>query len=467
VNGDRQADLAARLGAVVKAYDVRGLVPGELDEPMFEALGGAFVAVTSDAEGRHPGLVLGFDARPSSPGLADAFTAGATRAGADVHRIGLASTDLVYDASGTHGLPGAMITASHNPAGYNGLKVCRAGAVPIGADTGLIAMRDLAAAGALPAAERPGVELALDALPEYVAHLHRLVPLGALRPLRVVVDAGNGMAGLTVPPVLAGSAITVVPLYFELDGTFPNHPADPLDPANLRDLQAGVVTEGADLGLAFDGDADRCFVVDEQGRLIDASAVTALVAARELGRAPGSTVVHNVITSRAVPELVRGLGGRPVRARVGHSFMKAAMAEHGAVFGGEHSGHYYFRDFWNADSGMLAALHLLAALGDTPPGTAVSTLVARYQRYARSGEVNSRVPDVAAARARAEAFAAGLPDVTLDTLDGLTVEHADWWWNLRPSNTEPLLRLNVEAADPATMARVRDEVLALVREDQA
>jgi phosphomannomutase len=458
-------DLQARLGAVVKAYDVRGLVPEQLDEAMFEALGAAFVTVTGAPDGSHPGLVLGHDARPSSPSLATAFAAGATRAGAAVHRIGLASTDLVYFASGSLDLPGAMITASHNPAGYNGLKVCRAGAVPIGADTGLHAMRDLAADAPRPPAATRGRLDDVDVLSGYVAHLRSLVPLEGLRPLRVVVDAGNGMAGLTVPAALADSVVDVIPLYFELDGTFPNHPADPLDPANLVDCQRAVVEHGAALGLAFDGDADRCFVVDEQGRLVDASAVTALVAVRELQREPGAVVVHNVITSRVVPEVVAEHGGRSVRTRVGHSYVKATMAETGAVFGGEHSGHYYFRDFWRADSGMLAALHLLAALGETPAGTPMSALTQRYERYARSGEVNSRVVDAEAATARVEAALAARGGVTFDRRDGLSARHEGWGCNLRPSNTEPLLRLNVEAVDEATMTEVRDAVLGLVRED--
>ena len=395
--------------------------------------------------------------------MAAAFADGVTSRGADVVHIGLASTDQLYFASGRLGLPGAMFTASHNPARYNGIKLCRAGAAPVGQDTGLAQVRELAEIGSFEVADPPGVVEYRDVLAEYGAYLRGLVDLSGIRPLTVVVDAGNGMAGHTVPSVLDVAGLTVVQLYFELDGSFPNHEANPIDPANLRDLQATVTEHGADLGLAFDGDADRCFVVDERGVPVNPSTLTALIAVRELARAPGSSVVHNLITSRAVPEVVREHGGKPIRTRVGHSFIKQTMAETGAVFGGEHSGHFYFRDFWRADSGMLAALHTLAALGGEPEGTALSSLLEPYERYAISGETNSTVDDQAATMAVVEEASAGRPGVTLDHLDGLTVEHADWWFNLRGSNTEPVLRLNVEAADRATMDVVRAEVLGLVR----
>ncbi len=456
---------AQRLGAVVKAYDVRGLVPMQLDADVAAALGWAFAAVAGERRDTPPReVVIGHDMRASSPGLASAFADGLASRGVSVTLLGLASTDLLYFASGTLGLPGVMITASHNPAGYNGFKLCRAGASPVGLDTGLAEMASLAASAP---DHLPGTAdvRRVDLLPDYVAKLHQLVPLEGLRRLRVVVDAGNGMAGLTVPASLADSPIAVVPMYFELDGSFPNHPADPLDPANLVDLQRAVISNDADLGLAFDGDADRCFVVDERGSLVDGSTVTALIAERALAVEPGATVIHNCITSRAVPELVRRLGGHPVRTRVGHSFIKAAMAQTGAVVGGEHSGHYYFRDFWRADSGMLAALHVLAALGERPEGTRLSAMLATYARYRSSGERNSTVPDVASATVQVRAAFAEREGVSIDLLDGLTVEHADWWFNLRPSNTEPLLRLNVEAADDATVARIVDEVLSLVRSE--
>jgi len=448
-------DLAARLAAVVKAYDIRGTVPDELDAAVARAIGAAFVRVVQpDA------VVVGRDMRPSSPPLVAAFADGVTGQGADVVDIGLASTDQLYFASGHHDLPGAMFTASHNPAGYNGIKLCRAAAVPVGQDSGLAEVRDLAARDLPPAAVTGSIRHD-DLLPAYAAHLNRLVDLTGNRRLTVVVDAGNGMAGHTVPAVLDGLPVELVPMYFELDGSFPNHEANPLDPANLVDLQQRVRQTGADIGLAFDGDADRCFVVDERGEPVSPSAVTALVAARELARVPGATVIHNLITSRTVPEVVREHGGTPVRTRVGHSFIKAEMARTDAVFGGEHSAHYYFRDFWRADTGMLAALHVLAALGeqDRP----LSALVEHYDRYAASGEVNSRVADQAGATALVRERFAGRDGATVDELDGLTVSAAEWWFNLRPSNTEPLLRLNVEARDAATMAAVRDEVLALVR----
>jgi phosphomannomutase len=359
-----------------------------------------------------------------------------------------------------------MFTASHNPAQYNGIKMCRAHAVPLGLDTGLSAVRDLVAEGrpAAPgvAGRRRGTVTERDLLEDYAGHLLSLAPVSGRR-LRVAVDAGNGMAGHTAPAVLGRLDLDVVPLYFELDGTFPHHEANPIDPATLVDLQALVRDTGADLGLAFDGDADRCFIVDERGELVSPSVVTALIASRELAREPGSTVIHNLITSRAVPELVTELGGTPVRTRVGHSFIKATMAETDAVFGGEHSGHFYFRDFWRADSGMLAALHVLGALAATD--RTLSHLLAEYARYVETGEINSTVADQASVVAAVEKAYAGRDGVTVDHLDGLTVLHDDWWFNVRASNTEPLLRLNAEAADPATLHRLRDEVLALIRRD--
>jgi phosphomannomutase len=450
------------LAKIFKAYDVRGVVPGELDDDVAEAVGAAFAEVTS-AEA----VVIARDMRASSGPLAAAFARGVTSRGADVLDAGLGSTDLLYYASGSLGLPGVMFTASHNPARYNGMKLCRAGAVPISAETGLTRVRDRAAELLAPDVPIPpgrsgtGEVAVRDLLAGYAAHLRGLVDLSGIRPLRVVVDAGNGMAGYTVPPVFDGLPLTTTPLYFELDGTFPNHEANPIDPDNLRDLQKAVLDKGADLGLAFDGDADRCWVVDERGESVSPSTITALVAARELARHPGSTVIHNLITSRSVPEIIAEHGGVPVRTRVGHSFIKAEMARTGAVFGGEHSAHYYFRDFWFADSGMLAALHVLAALGeqDLP----LSDLLRPYHRYTASGEVNSTVDDPAAVMARVRASYAGRDGVTLDDLDGLTVSGAGWWFNLRPSNTEPLLRLNVEAAGQKPMAAIRDAVLAAVR----
>ncbi|MFH8929449.1 phosphomannomutase/phosphoglucomutase [Streptomyces pristinaespiralis] len=452
--------MAADLSQIVKAYDVRGVVPDQWDESLAELFGAAFVEVTgADA------IVVGHDMRPSSPGLSGAFARGAAARGADVTLIGLCSTDQLYFASGHMGLPGAMFTASHNPAQYNGIKMCRAGAAPVGQDTGLADIRRLVETwsdeGAPAPAGTPGTVTERDTLTDYAEHLLSLVDLSAMRPLKVVVDAGNGMGGHTVPTVFGPLPVTLVPMYFELDGTFPNHEANPLDPANIVDLQARVREEGADLGIAFDGDADRCFVVDERGEGVSPSAITALVAARELAKHPGGTVIHNLITSWSVPEVVRENGGTPVRTRVGHSFIKEEMARTGAIFGGEHSAHYYFRDFWNADTGMLAALHVLAALG-SQDGT-LSDLVAQYDRYAASGEINSKVDDQAGRAAAVKTAFAGREGATADELDGLTVTTADWWFNLRASNTEPLLRLNVEARDEATMAKIRDEVLALVR----
>ncbi|CAL9312666.1 MULTISPECIES: phosphomannomutase/phosphoglucomutase [Streptomyces] len=453
--------MAADLSQVVKAYDVRGVVPDQWDESLAELFGAAFVQVTGASA-----IATGHDMRPSSPGLSRAFARGAAGQGADVTEIGLCSTDQLYYASGALNLPGAMFTASHNPAQYNGIKMCRMGAAPVGQDTGLAEIRELverwSESGAPEPAAKTGTISARDTLSDYAAHLRSLVDLTSIRPLKVVVDAGNGMGGHTVPEVFASLPLTLVPMYFELDGTFPNHEANPLDPANLVDLQKRVREEGADLGLAFDGDADRCFVVDERGEPVSPSAITALVASRELARHGGKgTIIHNLITSWSVPEVVKEHGGTPVRTRVGHSFIKAEMARTGAIFGGEHSAHYYFRDFWNADTGMLAALHVLAALGGQE--TPLSSLVSAYDRYTGSGEINSTVADQRASLAAIRSAYESREDTTLDDLDGLTVTSTDWWFNVRPSNTEPLLRLNAEARDPETMARVRDEVLGIIR----
>ncbi|MFM7598731.1 MAG: phosphomannomutase/phosphoglucomutase [Actinomycetota bacterium] len=463
------------LDAVIKAYDVRGVVPDQLDADLARDVGAAFVEVLSvrRQDGGPGAVAVGQDMRPSGDDLVDAFAAGVTSRGCDIIRIGLASTDGLYFASGILGLPGAMFTASHNPAHYNGIKLCRAGAAPVGQDTGLREIRRMVETGVPAFDGAPGAVSALDMLPRYAQHLRGLVDLRPSRPLRVVVDAGNGMAGLTVPAVLGTAAglpalpLEVIPLFFELDGTFPNHEANPIEPSNLRDLQRAVLEHGADVGLAFDGDADRCFVVDETGRAITPSAITALIAQRELAKHPGATIIYNCISSRTVPEVILEGGGTPERTRVGHSFIKARMAETGAVFGGEHSGHFYFADFWRADSGMLAAMHVLAALGETPEGTTLSGMLAPYDRYVVSGEINSKVSDLAEATQRVAAEFADRPGVSQDRLDGLTVSAPEWWFNLRPSNTEPLLRLNVEARDAETMAGIRDDVLALVREANA
>jgi phosphomannomutase len=446
------------LAAIVKAYDIRGVVPEEVDEDLARAAGGAFVRLTGAKA-----IVTAHDMRTSSGPLSAAFAEGATAQGADVVEAGLASTDMLYFASGLLDMPGAMFTASHNPAKYNGIKLCRAGAAPVGQESGLAEIRDMLEHGVPAYDGAPGTVSERDVLGEYAAYVRGLVPgLADIRPLSVVVDAGNGMGGHTVPTVFEPLPLEVTPMYFELDGNFPNHEANPIDPENLRDLQAKVRETGADLGLAFDGDADRCFVVDERGEIVSPSVLTALIAVRELGREPGAVVIHNLITSHAVPEIVREHGGTPVRTRVGHSFIKGEMARTGAVFGGEHSGHFYFRDFWRADSGMLAALHVLAALGGQQ-GT-LSSLLDQYSRYAASGEINSEVSDQAGVTAQIEKEFGARPGATVDHLDGLTVDLGDTgWFNVRPSNTEPLLRLNVEAKDDAAMSALRDEVLGIIR----
>jgi phosphomannomutase len=447
------------LSGIVKAYDIRGVVGEQLDADLVRDFGAAFALLIKPEA---PSVVIGHDMRDSSPGLAAAFAEGVTSQGLDVVSIGLASTDQLYFASGSLNLPGAMFTASHNPAKYNGIKMCRAGASPVGQDTGLAEIRDTVEQGVPGFEGQRGTVSERDVLADYAAYLRNLVDLSGNRPLKIVVDAGNGMGGHTVPTVFAGLPIDVVPMYFELDGSFPNHEANPLDPANIVDLQAKVREVGADAGVAFDGDADRCFIVDERGEPVSPSAITALVAVRELAKDPGGTVIHNLITSKGVPEIVAEHGGKPVRTRVGHSFIKAEMARTGAIFGGEHSAHYYFRDFWRADTGMLAALHVLAALGEQDGP--LSELTSAYSRYAASGEINSTVDDqVAKMMAVKDAFGVR-SGVELDELDGLTVQlPGGAWFNLRPSNTEPLLRLNVEAANAEAVQGLVDEVLAIIR----
>ncbi len=456
----------AKLRAIVKAYDVRGLVGDELTTDGTRALGVAFARLVA---GEARAVVIGYDMRESSPTLSRAFADGVISQGLDVVNAGLGSTDLLYYASGVLGLPGAMFTASHNPAVYNGIKFCRAGAVPLSLDTGLGTIRDEAGAIldgelAVPPSATPGTITDRNVLDGYAGFLRGLVDLTHIRPLRVVVDAGNGMAGFTVPAVLGGLPLDVVPMYFELDGNFPNHEANPLDPANLVDLQARMRTSGADIGLAFDGDADRCFVVDERGEPVSPSTITALVAEAELAKQPGSTILYNLISSRAVPEIIAEAGGVGVRTRVGHSYIKAEMARTGAIFGGEHSAHYYFANFFNADTGMLAAMHVMAALGGQR-GT-LSDLVAKYDRYRDSGEINSRLAKTADTAAKLDEIRdyAQSHGAQIDELDGVTVSLPNGdWFNVRASNTEPLLRLNVEAATVDRLTAVRDEILALIR----
>ncbi|TSD48177.1 phosphomannomutase/phosphoglucomutase [Rhodococcus sp. KBS0724] len=452
---------AESVAAIIKAYDVRGVVGEQIDEDFVRDVGASFARLVRDEEGAASTVVIGHDMRESSPALSAAFAEGVVAQGLDVVHIGLASTDELYFASGLLNCPGAMFTASHNPAKYNGIKLCRAGAKPVGQDTGLAVISGEVVSG-VPEFDGPAGQVSSkDVLDEYASYLRGLVDLSEMRAMKVAVDAGNGMGGHTAPAVFGPMPLDVLPLYFELDGSFPNHEANPLDPANLVDLQAYVRETGADVGLAFDGDADRCFVVDEKGDPVSPSAVTALVAQRELAKEPGASIIYNLITSHAVPELVTELGGVPIRTRVGHSFIKQQMAETGAVFGGEHSAHYYFRDFWGADSGMLAALHVLAALGeqDRP----LSELMAEYTRYSASGEINSTVADAADRTAAVLAAFADRTD-SVDRLDGVTVNlSGNAWFNLRASNTEPLLRLNVEAPTQADVDALVGEILAIVR----
>jgi len=451
---------ANQIPAIFKAYDIRGLVDSEITPDFTFATGVAFARFLQQE--REPGsVVIGEDMRPSSPVLADAFSAGVTSQGLDVNRIGLASTDMLYFASGKLNLPGAMFTASHNPAEYNGIKMCLSGARPIGKESGLLTIENFVRQGSPMFIRSMGLEKEIEMLTDYVDYLLSLVDMSEMRRLKIVVDAGNGMAGYTAPAIFERLNVELIPMYFELDGTFPNHEANPIDPKNLRDLQKAVKKHKADLGLAFDGDADRCFLVDEKANAVNPSDLTSLIAQRELKKNPGSTIIYNLISSRAVLEVIEENGGVGLRSRVGHSYIKKMMAESKAIFGGEHSGHFYFDDFWRADSGALAALHAIAALGESDKS--MSQILKPYQRYCLSGEINSKVADTQAATALVESTYSSMAGVTTDHLDGLTVNGDTWWFNLRPSNTEPLLRLNVEARSLGRMQELRDEVLALIR----
>ena len=446
----------AALDIIFKAYDIRGVYPDELDESVARRVGNALVSFTGAAR-----ILVGHDARPSSEPLVAAFREGATIAGADVLDLGIASTDLCYFAAGDLDAPAAMITASHNPPEYNGIKLCRARAAPIGEETGLAEIKAMVAGGLLERAEDPGRVEHADLLPAFAAHVRSFVDVDALVPMRIVADTANGVGGMVVPAVFAGLPFDLSILYGELDGTFPNHPPDVMALANLADLRQAVITEHAAVGLAFDGDADRVVLVDDQGEVVSGSTTTAILAAAMLARHPGEAVVHNVICSKAVPEVIRELGGKPVKSRVGHSFVKQVMADTDAIRGGEHSAHYYFREKFRADSGIIAALIVLEQLSKS--GTPLSELRKPYDRYSQSGEINSRVPDPLAVIARvAEVYRDGMQD----RLDGLTVDMGDWWFNLRPSNTEPLLRLNLEANDRAACDAHTADVLAVVRAEQ-
>ena len=446
--------------SVFKAYDIRGLVGSELTVDFCFATGVAFTRFL--AQEREPGtVVIGEDMRPSSPDFADAFSAGLTSQGMDVIRIGLASTDMLYFAAGKLNYPGAMFTASHNPAEYNGIKLCLSGARPIGKESGLLSIERFVHEGSPLATRGIGVEKNQSLLKEYVAHLLSLVDLSQMRRLKIVVDAGNGMAGHTAPAVFAELNAEVIEMYYELDGTFPNHEANPIDEANLRDLKKAVKKEKADIGLAFDGDADRCFIVDEKGDAVNPSTLTALIADRELKKRPGSTIIYNLISSKAVKEIVEEQGATAIRSRVGHSYIKALMAQTGAIFGGEHSGHFYFKEFWKADSGMLAALHALAALGEVEKP--LSEILKPYSRYFQSGEINSKVVDAGESINAIETKYGVSKGNQVDHLDGLTITSDKWWFNVRASNTEPLLRLNVEGDTKALMEKIRDEVLDAIR----
>jgi phosphomannomutase len=455
-NGRYGAD-AALIDALFKAYDVRGSAPDELSPEIAYEIGRALVMSLQP-----DGVAVGHDMRVSGPVLSAALIDGIRDQGADVTDIGLVSTDALYFVVGRFGFSaGVMVTASHNPAKYNGLKICREDARPLSLSSGLAEIRDLVLQGHLPTvAGRRGTLEQLDMLDAYVDHVLGLVNAAKIKPLKIAVDAGNGMAGLTIPQTFRHLPCTIVPLYFELDGTFPNHEANPLEPENVEELQQVVLRERCDLGVAFDGDADRMFLIDERGRFISGDMVTAMVAEKMLERDPGAAVVYNLICSRAVPETIVRLGGRPIRSRVGHSYIKATMRAEDAVFGGEHSGHFYFRDNWYADSGMIALLTMLELLSEAD--CPLSECLRPLEQYVRSGEINSDVVDPTATMQAVEAFYEGTA-TTIDHLDGVTIEFSDWWFNLRPSNTQPLLRLNVEVRDPETLNCKTNEVLRLIR----
>ena len=444
-----------KLEAIFKAYDVRGVYPSEIDEEAAYRIGGAFARFVPEDD-----VLVGRDMRVSSEPLAEAFMRGVTDTGSNAIDLGLTSTDLVYFAAGARSTPGAMFTASHNPPRYNGIKFCRAGAGPVGQDTGLRDIRAAAEAGVEPA-DTKGTVTQLDLLDDFATHLLGLVDTSSMSPFTVAIDAANGMGGKVVPAVFDRLPVRVIPLFFDLDGSFPNHPADPIQPENLRDLQNAVLAEGADIGLAFDGDADRVFLVDERAEPVSGSLTTALVARRILERNPGATVVHNVICSRVVPEVIAEGGGKAVKSRVGHSFIKKLMADTDAVFGGEHSGHYYFKDNFRADSGLLAALYVLETM--SAEGKPLSELLAPLKRYSASGEINVTVDDQQAVMDRVEE---DFGDGRVDKTDGLTVSFDDWWFNVRPSNTEPLLRLNVEASDEQVMVQKRDELVRMIEKGE-
>lgn len=448
--------VADRLNQIVKAYDIRGISPDQFDDEVARRLGAATARFLVDEDPSVDRILIGRDMRPTGPGLVDAFVEGAHGQGVDVVDLGMISTDMLYFAAGSLDAPGAVFTASHNPAQYNGIKLCRKAAVPIGQDTGLTAIRDMAIAGLEPVGT--GSRSSSDLLSAFADHVMSFVDPSVLKPLKVIADTANGMGGLVVPVVFDRLPFDIEIMYEELDGTFPNHPADPIQPENLRDLQARVLETGADIGLAFDGDADRVFIVDELAQPVSGGLTTAMVAASVLDKNPGATVLHNLICTKAVPEVIAERGGTAERTRVGHSFIKERMAETGAIFAGEHSGHYYFRENYRADSGLITALVVLEML--SVGGVSLSELRKPFDRYAASGEINTTVADQAAV---ISAVRAAYPDAQTDDLDGLTVDNGDWWFNLRASNTEPLLRLNLEAADDAAVAERVAEVQAIMQ----
>lgn len=440
--------------SIFKAYDIRGLVGTELTVEVAGAVGRALADFLPEAGA----VCVGYDMRPDSAELAAAVRAGLVQQGRKVYDIGQVSSDMIYFAVGhLNAAGGAMVTASHNPGQYNGIKLCREGARPIGIETGLAGIRDAIAADQFKDEAVGGSEEKQDVMVAWIDHALGFVEADKLKAYHIAVDAGNGMGGLVVPYLEGKWPLTVEPMYFELDGTFPNHPANPLEIENLRDLIAKIQADGLDFGIAFDGDGDRAFLVDETGAVVSGSATTAILADYFLKKNPGATILYNANCSRMVAETVEASGGKGVRTKVGHSFIKADMRTHDAVFAGEHSGHYYFRDNWSADSGLIAVVCAIGALSDS--GLKLSELAAKYDKYAASGEINFKVEDKAGKIAELKATYA---DGEQDELDGLTVNYPDWWFIVRPSNTEPFLRLNLEATTPELVTEQLEKLKAIL-----
>jgi phosphomannomutase len=440
--------------SIFKAYDIRGTYPDQIDDETAYAIGLGLATLLKPER-----AVIGRDMRTSSDNLNNAVKKGLAEGGADIDDIGLISTDGLYFAVGKYGYDcGIMITASHNPPQYNGMKICEREAVPLSGDGKLAEVKDIILNDRFKKAAKPGSVNEKNIISDYVDHVLSFVDISRIKPFKIVVDAGNGMAGMIVPEIFNRLPCKLIPMYFELDGSFPNHPASPIEPENVADLKMKIKETGADLGAAFDGDADRVFLVDENGKTLGGDMATALVAKSLLKKNPGSTVLYNLICSGAVPEVINSMGGKAIRTRVGHALIKPLMKKHNAIFGGEHSGHFYFRDNWYADSGLIALLVCLELISEAD--MPLSRQVSIFDKYVRSGEINSQVDDI---KKKLTEIERKFSDGEIDKEDGLTVEYDNWWFNVRPSNTEPLLRLNVEADNDEILRVATGRVLEVIR----